>query len=274
TWSFERPAPYNNPLHLTGLRPAGECHGVSQIGRALVMSSQFVRSIHLHPGAEVDYNEFPFSVPAVQHLGKMDFHPSVTFLVGENGSGKSTLVEAIASRAGFHAAGGTKNFRSDHFESESELADSLVLARGARRESRGFFLRAETMYNVSTKALEYDPGGQYWEDLHGMSHGEGFLWVLLNRFSGDGLYILDEPEAALSPQRQLSFIARLHQLVQEGSQFIISTHSPILLGYPRSWIYLLSEDGVERVDYEETEHYQVTKAFLLNPERMLKELLR
>jgi len=214
-----------------------------------------------------NWNEYPFGIPAVAALEKLPLHPAVTFFVGENGSGKSTLIEAIATRAGFAAEGGTKNFNRGDPPSESSLHHFVRLARGTRRERAGYFLRAETMFNVSTQGALYG-----WDDLHEMSHGEAFLWVALEKFVAHGLYILDEPEAALSPQRQLSLLARIHQLVQEGAQFVISTHSPILLAYPQATIYLLDPSGIAPVRYEDTEHYAVTKAFLQNPQGMLRRL--
>jgi predicted ATPase len=230
----------------------------------------FLRYIELRRDDVPDWMVFPFSVPAVAKLDRIEFSPAVTFFVGENGSGKSTLVEAIASKAGFGAAGGTKNFSAAHRPSESPLHDFLRLVRGSRREKTGFFLRAETMYNVSTAAEDFASYG--WDNLHEKSHGEGFLWVILNRFRSNGLYILDEPEAALSPQRQLALLGRLHQLVNDGSQFIISTHSPILMAFPDARILSLDSSGIHEVLYKETEHDCVTHAFLQNPERMLADI--
>lgn len=218
-----------------------------------------------------DWKAHPFNVPAVAALHKLEFRRAVTFFVGENGSGKSTFVEAIAMRAGFHPEGGTKNFAASYRPSESSLHERVRLARGPRRERTGFFLRAETMFNVSTEAEQYREYG--WADLHEMSHGEAFLWVAMNKFRDGGLFVLDEPEAALSPQRQLALIARIHQLVLAGSQFIISTHSPLLLAYPEATIYLLDRDGIHEVRYEETDHYAITKAFLQDPAGMLRRLL-
>ncbi|HWB80532.1 MAG TPA: AAA family ATPase, partial [Nannocystaceae bacterium] len=199
-----------------------------------------------------------------------DLDPAVTFFVGENGSGKSTLIEAIAIRAGFNAEGGTKNFRAKHRPSESSLQDYVRLARGMRREKTGFFLRAETMFNVSTEAEEYRDYG--WAELHGMSHGEAFLWVATNRFREGGLLILDEPESALSPQRQLALLVRMRQLVEGGSQLIVSTHSPILLAYPDATIYLLDRTGIACTRYEDTEHYAVTRTFLQDPTGRIQQL--
>lgn len=234
--------------------------------------SAILRHLELLRDNVPDWAAYPFAIPAVRGLTRLDFHPAVTFLVGENGSGKSTLIEAIAIKAGFNPEGGTKNFRISNRPSESELHKYLRLARGARRERGGFFLRAETMFNVSTEAEEYRDYG--WEDLHEMSHGEAFLWVVTNRFPDNGLYILDEPESALSPQRQLAFLGRMHQLVRAGSQFVISTHSPILMAYPEARIFLLDGDSIREVRCEDTEHYTITKAFLENPGRMLREIVR
>jgi predicted ATPase len=203
-------------------------------------------------------------------LQRLALHSGVTFLVGENGSGKSTLLEAIAIKAGFNPEGGSKNFTTSNRPSESSLHQYLRLVRGPRREKSGFFLRAETMFNVSTEAEQYGDYG--WENLHHKSHGEAFLWVALNRFRSDGLYLLDEPESALSPARQLALLARMHQLVSARSQFVISTHSPILMAYPGARIFLLDQDGIHQISYEATEHYTVTRSFLQNPARTLREL--
>jgi len=217
-----------------------------------------------------DWNAHPFDIPAISKLERLDLDPRVTFLVGENGSGKSTLIEAIAIRAGFNPEGGTKNFTARHRPSESSLQQYLRLARGGKREQGGFFLRAETMFNVSTEAEAYAEYG--WDALHEKSHGESFLWLINHRFRDRGLFILDEPEAALSPTRQLALLARMRQLIAGGSQFIISTHSPILLAYPNAMIYQLDREGLGRVRYQDTEHYAVTKSFLQDPDGMLKRL--
>lgn len=232
---------------------------------------QILRSLELRPESSPDRQAYPFSIPALRALERLDFHPEVTFLVGENGSGKSTLIEAIAIAAGFNPEGGTKSFTGRARPSESSLSEHVRLVRGARRERGGFFLRAETMFNVSTEAEDYQEYG--WERLHERSHGEAFLWLLEERFRAGGLFVLDEPEAALSPQRQLVFLAHLDRLVRGGSQLVIATHSPILLAYPRATIYQLEPTGLRRVAYQDTDHYRVTRGFLMNPERMLRELL-
>nr|WP_240481308.1 AAA family ATPase [Sandaracinus amylolyticus] len=233
---------------------------------------QFLRHVEMLWDTVPDRRAYPFAIPAIAKLERLELHPEVTFFVGENGSGKSTLLEAIAIKAGFNPEGGTKSFTGSFRPSESELHTHLRLARGARREERGFFLRAETMFNVATEAETGGYGG--WAALHEMSHGESFLWVAMNRFGRRGLYLLDEPESALSPTRQLSFLARMHQLVRAGSQFVISTHSPILLAYPGARIVQLGPDGIDTVRYEETEHYAVTRHFLQDPAASLARLFR
>ena len=208
------------------------------------------------------------------------FDRPVTFLVGENGSGKSTLLEAIAVACGFNAEGGTRNFNFSTRATHSELGEYLTAAR--RRYPRdGFFLRAESFYNVASNIDEMDEAPSFGPrlidsyggvSLHQQSHGESFLALVQNRFGGQGLYLLDEPEAALSPARLLTLLGEIHRLVQADSQFIIATHSPILMAYPGARIYVLSEDGVEAADYRETEHYQLTKRFLDDPDRFLRYL--
>ena len=229
-----------------------------------------------------DSGAYPFNLPVVRDLDTLAFHPRVTFIVGENGSGKSTLIEALAVAWGFNAEGGTKNFSFSTRGSHSPLHRFIRPSRSHVRAHDGFFLRAESYFNIGTEIerLDEDPlGGPPVIDsyggrsLHEQSHGEAFFALFDNRFRGDGLYILDEPEAALSPQRQLSFLARLHELVLARSQFIIATHSPILLGYPDAWIYQASERGLERVDYEDTEHFQVTRNFLNRRQVFLDVLL-
>ncbi|MGC4088072.1 MAG: AAA family ATPase [Polyangiaceae bacterium] len=234
------------------------------------MQRHFLLYLELMRDKVPNFDAYPFSIPAVAALERLVFNPGVTFFVGENGSGKSTLIEAIAIRAGFNPEGGTKNFNSAHRPSESSLQQCVRLARGASRERGGFFLRAETMFNVSTEAEDYQIYG--WEKLHEMSHGEAFLWVTLNKFRERGLFVLDEPESALSPTRQLSLLSRIHQLVTSGSQFIISTHSPILLAYPGASIFLLDRSGIQQVRYEDTEHYAVTRSFLQDPAGSLRRL--
>ena len=220
-----------------------------------------------------DEGVYPFNLPAVRMLHRLAFHPSVTFLVGENGSGKSTLIEALAVAWGFNAEGGSRDHQFSTRASHSPLHRFVRPVRAPLKARDGYFLRAESYFNTASylEASGTARAGQ--THLHEQSHGESFFALFDQRFEGDGLYILDEPEAALSPSRQLSFLTRLHELVQARSQLIIATHSPILLGHPHAWIYQVSEHGVDRIDYEDTDHYQVTRNFLMRREMMLDVLL-
>jgi predicted ATPase len=220
-----------------------------------------------------DGDAYPFNLPAVCHLDELLFHSKVTFLVGENGAGKSTLIEALAVAWGFNAEGGSRNFNFATRASHSELHRFVRPVRSANRATDGFFVRAESLFNVATQVEELGVRGYGDRSLHEQSHGESFLALMEHRFRGDGLYILDEPEAALSPNRQLSFLVRMHELIGQNSQFIIATHSPIILGYPDAWIYQVSQDGLTRIDYEDTDHFQVTRGFLNHRQTMLKTLL-
>ena len=239
-----------------------------------MLTTQYVSQVRLRTDDVPDFGRYPFSLPAIRHLDVLELHPKVTFLVGENGSGKSTLLEAVALCFGFHPEGGTRNFGSDTFASHSDLHDYIRLAKGFRRAEDAFFLRAESFYNIATAIEHLGIADAYGgKSLHEQSHGESFFALMMHRFRGKGFYILDEPEAALSPQRQLAALSRIHDLVNDDSQFLIATHSPILMAYPKAYIYVLSDEGIKRVNYEDTEHYQVTHDFLQNPKRMLDILL-
>ena len=219
------------------------------------------------------FDEYPFSIPAIRQLSQLNLDPKVTFLAGENGSGKSTLLEAIALVEGLNAEGGSRNFNFSTHESHSTLCQFLRLGRGSRsvRKADAFFFRSESFYNVATEAERL--GVAYGDrSLHEQSHGESFLSLILNRFFGNGLYILDEPEAALSPSRQLSLLRAMYELVEDGSQFIVATQSPIVLGYPKATIYWLSDTGIAPIAYTDTEHFRVTRSFLTQRDRMLREL--
>lgn len=224
------------------------------------------------------------SLPAVKHLEaekELRFSSNVTFFVGENGTGKSTLLEAIAVAFGFNAEGGTRNFCFSTNETHSPLFKSLTLLKRGFAED-GFFLRAESLYNVATNIEQLDRivapsptisasyGGV---SLHHQSHGESFLAIVQNRFGGKGLYILDEPEAALSPMRLMTLMSEMDRLVKKDSQFIIATHSPILMTFPEAQILEFSDKGIKEVEYKDTEHFKITKSFLESPERMLRYLL-
>ncbi|SMB87737.1 Predicted ATPase [Desulfonispora thiosulfatigenes DSM 11270] len=242
--------------------------------------SQYIRSVELQRDRISNFSEYPFCLSAVNNLFKLKFHPNVTFIVGENGTGKSTILEAIATVYGFNPEGGTKNFTFSTKDTHSDLHNYIKLTKGIKKPQDGFFLRAESFYNLATNIDELDKDGQGRKiidfyggcSLHEQSHGESFLALFLNKFKGKGIYILDEPEAALSPTRQMAMLARLHDLVKEGSQFIIATHSPIIISYPNSIIYEI-KDGFNQVQYEQTEHYQVMRDFLNNTSKMLDILM-
>jgi len=240
---------------------------------SLIGSDQFLQWVELKKKDSIP-KQHPFDLPMVRNLGRIEFHRRVTFIVGENGSGKSTLLEGISVAWGFNAEGGSKNFSFATSPTHSELHGFLRLARGTKRPTDGFFLRAESFYNVATYVEGLGVSGYGKNSLHEQSHGESFLALFMNRFRGNGLYILDEPEAALSPSRQLALLVRLHQLAQNGSQFIIATHSPLIMAYPDALIYQVNENGFARVKYEETEHFNLTKRFLNDPKRYLRELFR
>lgn len=224
------------------------------------------------------------NLPAVRYLmarGELRLHSPVTFLVGENGSGKSTLLEAIAVSFGFNPEGGTRNFNFSTYASHSELHAHIALAK-YRYPRGGFYLRAESFYNVASNIEELDAAPSFGRrvidgyggvSLHGQSHGESFMAVMRNGFRGNGLYLLDEPEAALSPMRLMDMLVEIDRLVQRDSQLIISTHSPILMAWPGAEILELGDHGIRAVDYRQTAHYTYTRRFLENPERMLKLLL-
>lgn len=238
------------------------------------LAEHFIREVGLRRDDIPPLTRYPFSLDAVRHLDRLPLHPQVTFFVGENGSGKSTLLEAIAVAWGFNAEGGTRNFRFATYSSHSLLHEYLVLTKGIRRPTTGFFLRAESFYNVATEIdrlqVQESYGGQ---SFHTQSHGEAFLALMLHKFQEKGLYLLDEPEAALSPTRQLAMLVRLHELAAQGAQFIIATHSPILMSYPHATIYHFDGDGIVPTRFEATEHFMVMKQFMNHYDSMLDTLL-
>ena len=213
-------------------------------------------------------------IPAIAALTRLELHAPVTFFAGENGSGKSTLIEAIAVAWGFNPEGGTRNYVFSTFDTHSELCGAIRLTRSVRRPAWGYFLRAESFYNVATKEEEYSrgPGGRP-QHFHEKSHGESFLALVQNTFRCDGFYLLDEPEAALSPQRQLTLLAEIDRLARDGSQFIVVTHSPILLGLPGAEILSFDDGAIHPVKYEDTDSYKVTEMFINGRERVLHHLL-
>jgi predicted ATPase len=244
-------------------------------------SAVIVREDRISAGARRGY---PFNIPAVRSLGTLKLDPKITIFVGENGSGKSTLIEAIAVAAGMNAEGGSKNFRFTTRRSESTLHTAIELVRGPRREKDGYFLRAECMYNVATclEALDKDPapgpklidsyGGL---SLHNQSHGESFFSIIANRLADDSFIVMDEPESALSPSRQLYLLGQMQRLVKpKRCQILLSTHSPILMSYPGALLYRLSNSGIEQVKLDETEHFTLTRDFLGNYKAYLNRLFK
>lgn len=246
-----------------------------------MIRSHYILSAELLKDTVHDHNQYPFNLPAVRSLSKLeklDFHESVTFLIGENGSGKSTLLEAIAAQYGFNPEGGSKNFTFSTRQTHSILEKNIRLAKGYAQPKDWYFLRAESFYNVASNIDDIQEEDSRMlrsygnVSLHEQSHGESFFSLFSHRLFGNGIYLLDEPEAALSPQGQLALLLRMHELVGQKSQFIIATHSPILLAYPHARILQISEDWFNELPYKETSHFTLYRDFLMNPEYMLDKL--
>lgn len=221
--------------------------------------------------------EYPYNIPVISQLHEFEFKSSVTFIVGENGTGKSTFVEALAISAGFNPEGGSHYLNYHTYDSHSSLFNNIKLIRSGYRNKDGYFLRAESFYNVAAEIdrisnawqLEKNYGGA----LHERSHGESFLGLMLNRLSGDGLYIFDEPESALSIISQFKLLVKMKELEDKKSQFIIATHSPVLLAYPGAEIYKITDNGLVLTNYEDTEQYKLTKYFVTNYSQVINELI-
>jgi len=245
-----------------------------------MISSGELQEIYFDQASMVS-KSYPFNLPFLKDLSTLKIDPKVTFFVGENGMGKSTLIEAIAVASGFNSEGGTKNFNFNTRASHSSLHRHIRTSRGVRRHTDGFFLRSESFFNVATEIekLDEEGGGPKIIDsyggtsLHEQSHGESFWALFMNRFRGNGFYILDEPEAALSPTRQMAMLYKIHQLVATGSQFIIATHSPILIAYPGSTVYEFNQTGVKAKNYKETELFKSYADFIQNSDSHIHYLL-
>ncbi|MEO8628268.1 MAG: AAA family ATPase [Betaproteobacteria bacterium] len=238
-----------------------------------IAAKPYLQEIAIRSDGAINPEIYPYNIPAVREIAQLQFHADVTFFVGENGAGKSTVLEAIAVALGYGHEGGTKNVQRKTTESISSLRQALRLSRSYRKPKDGYFLRAESFFNIATYMDEIGLPDSYGErSLHEQSHDESFMTLLTNKFAGNGLYLQDEPEAALSPNRQLAALLAIHQLVQAESQFIIATHSPILLAYPSAKIFLFDGSGITQVQYEDTEHYAVTRDFLNQYPRRLEQL--
>ena len=248
------------------------------------MAMQHLRGFEIAKPLE---EEYLYEIPAIKYLREFSFNAPVTIFVGENGSGKSTLLEALAVCCGFNPEGGTRNFNFATAETHSSLHKSLRLTRSMPFPSEGFFLRAESFYNVSTEVNRLKDSGLDSEEskkhfmqhyggksLHSQSHGESFMSLAINRFQGNSLFFLDEPEAALSPSRQLALLSRIYELASANSQFIIATHSPVIMSCPGAEVYELTGDGVSLTSYDKTAHFSAMRQFMENPERMLHYLLQ
>ncbi|MCR5121832.1 MAG: AAA family ATPase [Ruminococcus sp.] len=235
-------------------------------------SELYIRAVGIDRSA-ISPDSYLHRIPAIAAFDGLTLQRRVTFFVGENGTGKSTMLEALAVSCGFNPEGGTMNYHFSTYDSHSELCDALRLIRSIRRPAAGYFLRAESFYNVATADEEYGklPGGVS-HDLHKMSHGESFLTIALNNFRADGIYFLDEPEAALSPQRQMALMLTIAKAANNGAQFVIATHSPIILALPDAEIISFDDGRLHPCAYEETSSYQITKMFIDDRRRMIKHL--
>ena len=236
------------------------------------MNSLFIKGLTIN-WDKIDPGSYLQDIEAIKEVVDLTFHSPVTFFVGENGSGKSTLLEAIAVAYGFNPEGGTKNYSFSTYDSHSELYEAIRLRKGIRKAGNGYFLRAESFYNVASKEKEYADSSHPSMELHEKSHGESFLFIAQRYINGNGVYILDEPEAALSPQRQLTLLIEISEAVKKGAQFIIVSHSPILLALPGAEILTFDEGMIHPISYEETDSYQVTEMMINNRDFLLKRLL-
>lgn len=243
------------------------------------MNHKFIQRVSIDWN-QIDHDSYLHRIDALKNMEVLDFQKNVTFFVGENGTGKSTLIEAIAVAYGFNPEGGTLNYRFSTFDDVSQLSSAICMVKGYRRAKSNYFFRAESFFNVASKAEDYrdiTPKEIYYDryggkSLHEQSHGESFL-AYFQSFDQEGLYIMDEPEAALSPQRQLTLFIQIAKMAKKGSQFIIASHSPILLGIPGVDIISFDEGIIKRCGYEETESYQVMEMFINHRERLIERLL-
>lgn len=258
--------------------------GLYSMPKPTLLDGPLLNSLRLNLAPDTDAQAYPFCLNIIKNLKEIQFPTQVTFFVGENGTGKSTILEAIAHKAGFGFEGGSKNisFKTSGetvYAGIQKLADQCTLS-WRQKPKDGYFFRAESFYNVANYLdyLEREGGGQAYQSyggksLHAQSHGEGFLSFFSHRMGKGGFYILDEPEAALSPQRQLALLVTMHELCKNApTQFIIATHSPILLAYPGATIYSCDSQRIHTIGYRQTAHYTITHEFLNNPDLYLQNL--
>ena len=236
------------------------------------MNEQFIQRLSID-WDKIEKNSYLRNIESIKAIDELVFEKPITFFVGENGSGKSTLLEALAVAYGFNPEGGTKNYSFSTYDSHSQLHEAVRISKGFRKAKWGYFLRAESFYNVATKEREYADFDHPSEEYHEKSHGESFLALAQKQLRPNGLYLFDEPEAALSPQRQLTLLMEIYSCAKQGSQFIIVTHSPILLGIPDAQILSFDDGTVHNCEYEDTESYKVTEMFINNREILLGRLL-
>ena len=236
------------------------------------MNNQLIQGISIDWN-KIDEHSYLRNIEAIKGLERLEFAHPITFFVGENGSGKSTLLEAIAVAYGFNPEGGTKNYSFSTYDSHSDLCNAIRISKGYRKAGWGYFLRAESFYNVATKEEDYADPDHPSKKFHEKSHGESFLAIAQSQLRANGIYLLDEPEAALSPQRQLTLFMEIYECAKQGAQFIIVTHSPILLGIPDAEILTFDDGPIHKCEYEETGSYQVTEMFINNREQLLERLL-
>lgn len=236
------------------------------------VNHRFIRNVTIE-WDKIDAHSYLRGILALQFEGSLEFNKNITFFVGENGTGKSTLLEAIAVAYGFNPEGGSRNYSFFTYDSHSELHNAIKLNKGFEKPGWSYFLRAESFYNVATKEEDYADWAHPSAKYHEKSHGESFLALAQNNFRPHGLYLLDEPEAALSPQRQLTLLMEIDRLARQDAQFIVASHSPILLGIPDAQILSFDDGAIHECDYTETESYQVTEMFINNREYLLNRLL-
>ena len=250
-----------------------EWNNEDYIKKELFNNHLFVKRISLMRDEIKNLNVYPFNIKSLKNFSELSLEKNVSFLVGDNGIGKSTLIEALAIKLGMNPEGGTQNFMFSTRATHSKLHEFLVVSKGSKWPTTKFFFRAETFYNFATELEEIGAGGYGERNLHDCSHGESFVQLIENRFTEKGLYVLDEPEAALSPANQLKLLAFIDRMAKNGSQFIIATHSPILISYRDGIVYDLN-NNFNKIDYKQTDTFNIYRNFIYDPVGMQKELFK